>query len=70
MAPQFPWKVFCSKWVIYTCYERDVQNDASKVWKATNFKRENQKLITDIGGGWYLKKCEKGTTTIEEKKTK
>ena len=22
-------------------------------------REKNQKLITDIGGGWYLKKCEK-----------
>ena len=25
-------------------------------------------MITDIGGGWYLKKCEKGLTLLKRKK--
>ena len=36
--------------------------------KSTNFKRKNQKLITDIGGGWYLGKCAKGLTPLKRTK--
>ena len=28
------------------------------VEKSLNSREKNQKLMTDIGGGWYLKKCE------------
>ena len=31
-------------------------------------REKNQKLITDIGGGWYLEKCEKGLTLLKRKK--
>ena len=68
MAPIASWKLFCSKWVIQHCYGRDVQTDTSKCLKITNFKRKNQKLITDIGGGWYLKKYEKGLPPLKRAK--
>ena len=29
---------------------------------------KNKKLITDIGGGWYLEKCEKGLTPLKREK--
>ena len=28
-------------------------------------KEKNQKLITDIGGGWYLEKCKKGLPPLK-----
>ena len=31
-------------------------------------REKNQKLITDIGGGWYLEKCEKGLPPLKRKK--
>ena len=31
-------------------------------------REKNQKLITDIGGGWYLEKCKKGLPLLKRKK--
>ena len=31
-------------------------------------QEKNQKLMTDIGGGWYLKKCELGLPPLKRKK--
>ena len=33
-----------------------------------DFKRKNPKLITDIGGGWYLEKCQKGLPPLKRTK--
>ena len=35
------------------------------VEKALTSREKNQKLMTDIGGGWYLKKCEKGLPPLK-----
>ena len=40
------------------------------VERALTSREENQKLMKDIGGGWYLKKMRKGITTVEENKNK
>ena len=42
--------------------------DTSKCWKTTNYKRKNQKLITDIGGGWCLEKCQEGLPLLKRTK--
>ena len=39
------------------------------VEKPLNAGEKNQRLVTDIGGGWYVKMW-KGTNTIEENRTK
>ena len=31
-------------------------------------REKNQKLITDIGGGWYLEKCKKGLPPLKRTK--
>ena len=38
------------------------------VEKPLTSREKNQKLIIDIGGGWYLKKCEKGLTLLKRTK--
>ena len=38
------------------------------VEKPLTLREKNQKLITDIGGGWYLKKCEKGLPLLKRAK--
>ena len=35
------------------------------VEKALTSGEKNQKLMTDIGGGWYMKKCEKGLPPLK-----
>ena len=35
------------------------------VEKPLTSREKNQKLITDIGSGWYLKKCEKGLPPLK-----
>ena len=35
------------------------------VGKPLTTREKNQKLITDIGGGWYLEKCEKGLPPLK-----
>ena len=44
--------------------------NAFTVEKPLNPREQNQKLIIDIGGGWFFVKMCKGTTTVEENKTK
>ena len=31
-------------------------------------REKNKKLITDIGGGWYLEKCKKGLPPLKRTK--
>ena len=31
-------------------------------------REKNQTLMTDIGGGWYLKNCERGLPPLKRKK--
>ena len=38
------------------------------VEKPLTKRRRNLKLITDIGGGWYLGKCAKGLSPLKRKK--
>ena len=38
------------------------------VERAVNSREKNQKLMTDIGGGWCLKKCERGLPPLKRKK--
>ena len=38
------------------------------VEKSLTSEKKNQKLMTDIGGGWYLEKCERRLTTLKGKK--
>ena len=38
------------------------------VESALTAKETKKKLMTDIGGGWYLKKCEKGLPPLKRKK--
>ena len=38
------------------------------VKKPLTSREKNQKLITNIGGGWYLKKCEKGIPPLKRTK--
>ena len=38
------------------------------VEKPLTSREKNQKLITDIGGGWYLKKFEKGIPPLKRTK--
>ena len=38
------------------------------VERAVNSREKNQKLMTDIGGGWYLKKCERGLPPLKRTK--
>ena len=38
------------------------------VEKKLTSREKNQKLMTDIGGGWYLKKCKRGLPPLERKK--
>ena len=38
------------------------------VEKLLTTKEKNQKLITDIGGGWYLEKCTKGLPPLKRTK--
>ena len=38
------------------------------VEKALTSREKNLKLMTDIGGGWYLKKCEKGLPPLKRTK--
>ena len=40
------------------------QNDG----KPLTSREKNQKLITDIGGGWYLEKCAKGLPPLKRTK--
>ena len=35
------------------------------VVKPLTSREKNQKLITDIGGGWYLEKCKKGLPPLK-----
>ena len=35
------------------------------VGKPMTSREKNQKSITDIGGGWYLEKCEKGLPPLK-----
>ena len=35
------------------------------VERALTSKEKNQKLMTDIGGGWYLKKCARGLPLLK-----
>ena len=35
------------------------------VGKPLTSREKNQKLITDIGGGWYLEKCKKGLPPLK-----
>ena len=43
-------------WCIYQCYEIDVQENTSNYEKVLTPKQKLQKLVTDIGGGWYMEK--------------
>ena len=36
--------------------------------KALTSREKNQKLMTDIGGGWYLKKIERGLPPLKRTK--
>ena len=36
--------------------------------KPLTSREKNQKLITDTGGGWYFKKCEKGLPPLKRTK--
>ena len=38
------------------------------VEKPLTSREKNQKLMTDIGGGWYLKKCEWGLPPLKRTK--
>ena len=38
------------------------------VGKPLTTREKNQKLITDIGGGWYLEKCQKGIPPLKRTK--
>ena len=38
------------------------------VEKPLTTREKNQKLMTDIDGGWYLKKCARGLTTLKRTK--
>ena len=38
------------------------------VGKTMISREKNQKLITDIGGGWYLEKCKKGLPPLKRTK--
>ena len=38
------------------------------VGKPLTSREKNQKLITDIGGGWYLEKCKKGLPPLKRTK--
>ena len=38
------------------------------VERALTSREKNQKLMTDIGGGWYLKKYERGLITLKRTK--
>ena len=38
------------------------------VEKSLTSREKNQKLMTDIGGGWYLKNCEKKLTPLKRTK--
>ena len=38
------------------------------VEKPLTTRKKNQKLITDIGGGWYLEKCAKGLPLLKRTK--
>ena len=38
------------------------------VEKPLTSREKNQKLITYIGGGWYLEKCEKGLPPLKRTK--
>ena len=38
------------------------------VKKPLTTREKNQKLITDIGGGWYLEKCAKGLPPLKRTK--
>ena len=38
------------------------------VEKPLTSREKNQKFITDIGGGWYLKRCEMGLPPLNRKK--
>ena len=38
------------------------------VGKPMTSREKNQKLITDIGGGWYLGKCQKGLPPLKRTK--
>ena len=40
------------------------QNDG----KPMTSREKNQKLIIDIGGGWYLEKCQKGLPPLKRTK--
>ena len=42
-------------------FEKIPQN----VEKPLTSREKNQNLMTDIGGGWYLKKCEKGLPPLK-----
>ena len=35
---------------------------------ALTSREKNQKLMTDIGGGWSMKKCEKGIPPLKREK--
>ena len=37
------------------------------VEKPLTSREKNQKLMTDIGGGWYFKKCARGLTPLKKK---
>ena len=38
------------------------------VEKPLTSREKNKKLITDIGGGWYLEKCAKGLSPLKRTK--
>ena len=53
---------------IYQCYEIDVQENTSNHEKVLTPKQKVQKLMTDIGGGWYMKKIATGLPPLKRTK--
>ena len=44
------------------------KNIPQNVEKPLTSREKNLKLMTDIGGGWYLEKCQKGLPPLKRKK--
>ena len=64
---------FCGKYFVRSESDRLAMNEMFKripqnVKNILTSREKNQKLITGIGGGWYLEKCAKGLPPLKRKK--
>ena len=59
---------YCARSESYSIALEDMfKQIPQNVERALTSREKNQKLMADIGGGWYLKKCERGIPPLKRK---